>query len=159
MKTNFKRIQEGFTLIELLVVIGILAILLTITLVAINPARNFAQTNNAKRSADVNAILGAVSAYMADNKGALPPTIVAGTTDMPIGSAVGGTLAAFCSALVPKYIAALPADPATGNSYTDCTTYTTGYTVSVTTPAANDTSRITIKAPAAELSATISVTR
>ncbi|MDQ5951176.1 MAG: hypothetical protein QG639_453, partial [Patescibacteria group bacterium] len=40
------RSKHGFTLIELLVVIGILAVLLAITLVAINPARQFAQANN-----------------------------------------------------------------------------------------------------------------
>ncbi len=148
MQTN----QKGFTLIELLVVVGILAVLLTITLVAVNPARNFAQTNNAKRQADVNAILGAISAYIADNKGVLPPTVVAGTTDMPIRSAVGGTLPAFCTAIVAKYIAAFPIDPTfAGAVFTDCNTYTTGYTISATIPAANDTSRITIKAPSTEL--------
>lgn len=152
--------QKGFTLIELLVVVGILAVLLTITLVAVNPARNFANTNNAKRSADVNAILSAVSQYIADNKGALPPTIVTGTTDMPIQSAVGGTLPAFCNAIVQKYIAAFPVDPkAVGGVYTDCTTHTTGYLISVSTPAANDTPRITVKAPLAELGISISVTR
>src|SRR3989344_5237794 len=68
----FKNNQKGFTLIELLVVIGILAILLAITLIAINPAKQFAQANNTKRSSDVNAILNAVNQYMADNKGSLP---------------------------------------------------------------------------------------
>jgi len=136
MKKNFKRIQKGFTLIELLVVVGILAVLLTITLVAVNPARNFQQTNNVKRQADVNAILGAVSQYIADNKGA------------------------FCTAIVQKYIAAFPVDPkAVGVGYVDCNSYATGYTISVSTPAANDTPRITIKAPLAELTQTISVTR
>ena len=48
--------QTGFTLIELLVVIGILAVLLAIVLIAINPARQFAQ-NNTQRASDVNAIL------------------------------------------------------------------------------------------------------
>ncbi len=63
--------QRGFTLIELLVVIGILAVLLAIVLVAINPARQFAQANDTKRSSDVNAILNAMHQYAADNKGSL----------------------------------------------------------------------------------------
>ena len=67
--------RNGFTLIELLVVIGILAVLLAITLIAINPARQFSQANNTKRSSDVNAILNAVDQYAADHKGALPGNI------------------------------------------------------------------------------------
>lgn len=43
---NMKTFNKGFTLIELLVVIGILATLLAITLIAINPARQFAQQNH-----------------------------------------------------------------------------------------------------------------
>src|SRR5258708_37704595 len=66
--------QQGFTLIELLVVIGILAVLLAITLIAINPAKQFSQSNDTKRRSDVNAILNAVDQYAADNKGALPQT-------------------------------------------------------------------------------------
>ncbi|MDP3941896.1 MAG: type II secretion system protein, partial [bacterium] len=54
---------KGFTLIELLVVIGILAVLLAITLIAINPARQFSQANNTKRRSDVNALLNAVHEY------------------------------------------------------------------------------------------------
>ncbi|MBI4084784.1 MAG: type II secretion system protein [Candidatus Levybacteria bacterium] len=158
MKTPVRINQKGFTLIELLVVVGILAVLLAITLVAVNPARNFAQANNASRQAAVNAILGAISAYIADNKGLLPPGIATGDANKGIASTVGGTGSAFCSAIVNRYIAALPIDPQSG-SYTDCTTYNTVYTISVTTPGPGDSARVTIKAPLAELVQTISVTR
>ena len=63
-----------------------------------------------------------------------------------------------CAALVTKYLAALPVDPLTNNGtpVTDCTSsYDTNYTV-VKSAADN---RITVAAPAAELGATITVTR
>src|SRR3954468_500341 len=77
MKSTARTFQKGFTLIELLVVIGILAILLAITLIAINPARQFSQANNTKRSSDVNAILNAIGQYQAENHGALPANMPA----------------------------------------------------------------------------------
>ena len=147
------QLKKGFTLIELLVVVGILAILLAITLIAINPSRQFAQANNTKRSSDVNAVLNAVGQYAADNNGALPT----GITETPTAISEAGV--DICTALVPTYIAALPVDPLTNNGapITDCTTvgYSTNYQIS---RSATD-NRITVSAPAAELSATISVTR
>ena len=146
--------EKGFTLIELLVVIGILAILLAITLVAINPTKQFQQSNNTKRRSDVNAILNAINQYQADNKGSLPGGIT--STAAVIGDGTGQV--DLCATLVPEYIAALPVDPLTNNGapVTDCTaTYNTNYTV---VQGASD-NRITIAAPAAELGETISVTR
>lgn len=149
--------RKGFTLIELLVVIGILAILLAITLIAINPARQFAQSNNTKRSSDVNAILNAVGQYAADNNGTLP----AGIPDTTAGAAVIGDGAGqvdICADLVTQYLAALPVDPLTNNGapVTDCTAaYNTNYTIVRSTT----DNRITVTSPAAELGATISVTR
>ena len=146
------RNQKGFTLIELLVVIGILAVLLSVTLIAINPARQFSQANNTKRRSDVNSILNAVNQYMVDNKGVLPAGITSSVQN------ISNTGANICVALVPQYIAALPRDPLTANgvAVTDCTVaYDTNYTI--VQSAANN--RITVNAPAVELGDSISVTR
>ena len=150
-------IKRGFTLIELLVVIGILAILLAITLIAINPARQFQQANDAKRSSDVNAILNAVGQYAADNNGALPagiPDTVAGAA--LIGNDVGEV--DICAALVTQYLAALPVDPTTGTGapITDCATvsYDTGYSIVRSTT----DNRVTVSATG-QITNPISVTR
>jgi prepilin-type N-terminal cleavage/methylation domain-containing protein len=102
--------QKGFTLIELLVVIGILAVLLAITLIAINPAKQFSQANDTKRRSDVNAILNAVNQYGADNKGSLPANIP--TCAIPpcagAGYVISSTDIDICADLVTEYLAALP---------------------------------------------------
>lgn len=143
---------EGFTLIELLVVIGILTTLLAIVLVAINPARQFSQANNTQRRSDVSAILNAVHQYGADNNGSLPTGITSTATNMSNDSA-GGDID-ICTDLVDTYIAEMPVDPTAG-SYTDCTTYDTGYTIATT----GSSGRVTVAAPNAELGETIEVTR
>jgi prepilin-type N-terminal cleavage/methylation domain-containing protein len=48
-KTKEKRlILSGFTLVEILIVIGIIVVLLTITLIAINPLENFNKVSDIK---------------------------------------------------------------------------------------------------------------
>ncbi len=152
------RSQQGFTLIELLVVIGILAVLLAIVLVAINPARQFSQANNTKRSSDINAILNAVQQYAADNRGTLP----AGITATASAISAAGVGQAFCEALVTDYLAALPSDPTGGAlagepvDEADCATYgDTGY--EIWRSATNN--RISVSAPNAELGVVLQVIR
>lgn len=152
MKKTARFFSQGFTLIELLVVIGILAVLLAIVLIAINPARQFAQANNTQRRSDVNAILNAVHQYMADNAGNVPTTIT--TTEQNIAN----TGADLCAILVTDYLAAFPRDPQLGSalSEADCgAAYDTGYTIQQS--ASNN--RISVGAPSAELGASISATR
>ncbi len=163
MKLSFKKKligQSGFTLIELLVVIGILAVLLAIVLVAINPSRQFSQANNTQRQSDVNTILNAINQYASDNRGSLPSGIT--TSVKTITSTSGASNIDLCSVLVPTYIADLPIDPTAGTespANSICTdsgaTYNTAYTV-VKSASGN---RVTVAAPSAENSATITVTR
>jgi len=143
--------KKAFTLVEVLLVIVIIAILAGIVIVAINPSRQISQANNAERDSDVKSILDAVHEYAIDNRGTLPSAIT--TTATIIGDDTAEI--DICSLLVPTYIAEMPFDPtATGAAYTDCTTYYTGYTI-----AADANGRLTVAAPSAELSETISVTR
>ena len=139
--------NKGFTLIELLVVIGILAILLSIVLIAINPARQFAQANDTKRTSAVTQVLNAIGAYQATNKGQLPAAVTALTPGAATAISNVGT-PGLCDDLVPEYIPALPTDPTLNTpdvEEADCATYDTGYTITL---GANN--RITITAPSTE---------
>lgn len=145
------RNKKGFTLIELLVVIGILAVLLAITLIAINPAQQISSAEDTKRKSDVNAILNAVNQYMVATNGTIPAPIT--TSPTLIGDAPGE--ANICDFLVPTYLAALPRDPSVvgGADITSCAGYSTGYSIKKTVA-----NRIVVKAPTAA-SGTIEVTR
>ncbi|MBU4369708.1 prepilin-type N-terminal cleavage/methylation domain-containing protein [Patescibacteria group bacterium] len=149
--------RKGFTLIEILIAVGIIAILAAIVIIAINPARQFQRARDAQRWSDVNAILNSVHQRMVDNKG----SFAEGTTCDALPAAasyITSTVAAgnvdLCDCLVTTYLAALPFDPSTsGAGFTDCSNYTTGYTVMQAA-----TGRITVAAPGDELD-TITVTR
>ncbi len=143
-------LRKGFTLIELLLVIGIIAILAAIVIVAINPTKQLGDARNAQRRADVNTILNAVYQYALDNNGNIPTSI---TTTSKIICKSGVNIdcdsdGISLNVLTGSYIVALPADPqsatATGTNYTILKL---------------SNSRITVSAPGAEQSVSISVTR
>lgn len=155
---KIKSSAQGFTLLEILLVVAAIAILAGIVIIAINPAKQLGETRNAQRRADVNTILNAVYQHSVDNSGGVPASI-------PVGSACGVAAQQICktggtctgivdlsTSLVgatAKYLVAMPVDPTAG------TTNGTGYQVYKSTT----TGRITVCAPAAEQSATITVTR
>lgn len=106
---------RGFTLIEILVVIGIIAVLAAIVIIAINPARQFAQARNAQRTSDVSVLLNAIGQNVADNKGTFTcgtGTIGSGTTTVTSGTS--GANLSDLSCLVPAYFPAMVMDPTGG---------------------------------------------
>ncbi len=149
----FKNSKSGFTLLEILLVVAAIGILAGIVIFAINPAKQLADTRNAQRKVDVNTILNAIKQYQIDNNGHLPaesynPGITSNTTE------ICKTGASSCSSLIDmsdltdsgKYLVSIPIDPSITSGDN------TGYFVS------SGGNRVTVTAPEAENSATISVT-
>lgn len=143
-----KKTRSAFTLIEILLVVAAISILAGIVILAINPTKQLGLTRNAQRRADVNTIINGVYQYVVDN-GSLPASITTTPTEI---CKTGGT----CTGLIDlsvltaseEYLVSIPYDP-TGSS-----TNGAGYTIG---KSANG--RVTVAAPDAEQSATISVSR
>ncbi|MES2023884.1 MAG: prepilin-type N-terminal cleavage/methylation domain-containing protein [Patescibacteria group bacterium] len=161
MKKSRINSTQGFTLIEILIVIGIIAVLASIVIVAINPAKQFAQARNTQRQSNVETILNAIGQRIADNKGTFDGDFTVGATPYhcPVLSSgntynitttntstvvaesfsptvVLGTVGLGC--LTPTYVSTFPEDPVTASGIN------TGYTLGV-----DSINRITICAPAA----------
>jgi type II secretory pathway pseudopilin PulG len=146
---KMKKSYKGFSLIEILIVVALIIILATITIVAINPAKNFQDTRNAQRSADVSQILNAVTQYTSEEGRTVDDfTGISTCGEAPTESSIGTDGVDLSAVLVDEFIVAIPVDPSVG------TDADTGYTICRTT-----SGRVQIDAPNAEGDKVISVKR
>ena len=120
--------QRGFTLIELLLVIAVIVALAVTVFVALNPATRLANARDARRTADVDALLTATHEYIIDNAGSLPSGV--SSTDEMIGTCTSSTavstggcsIAASSTCFNPTaasssyaaYLKSIPQDPLVG---------------------------------------------
>ncbi|NOS67397.1 MAG: type II secretion system protein [Candidatus Peribacteraceae bacterium] len=149
------RSRPGFTLIELLLVIGIIAILASIVIVAINPAKSLSDAHDVQRRSDIHMIMNAVYDYTLNNNGDLPAGIPKETPKVICQSDV---TPADCDTklngvslrvLSGSYLSSVPRDPRVASTGTG-----TRYTIME-----DANGRITIAAPGAERTESIFVTR
>ncbi len=160
------RSSRGFTLLEILLVVAAIAILAGIVILAINPAKQLADTRNAARKAAVREIKTAIEQYQIDH-GHLPnrsdwvgtDTYTICQTGQDPNDCLGGIASEnkliktayadnatiFLSDLTDNgaYLTAMPVDPTSPDE-------NTGYTVTK-----NSSGRVVVSAPLAENSWTI----
>ena len=83
--------KKGFTLIELLIVIAILAVLMSVIIITINPAEMLRKSRDSRRVSDLDALRTALNLYLSENLNGFPsvaddyayisvPQATAGTT-------------------------------------------------------------------------------
>jgi type IV pilus assembly protein PilA len=139
--------KKGFTLLEILLVVGIIAILAGIVILAINPTKQLGDTRNAQRRADVLTILNAVYQYSLDNNGDMPTLVESETCDENGTDAID--LDTDLVGASSTYLTAIPHDPS-AETPDSASEY---YLVQ------RESGRVTVCAPLAEQSVSISVTR
>ena len=139
-------VRPGFTLIELLIVIGIIGFLAAAILVAVDPVKRIQDSRDARRSAEVNAVLNAYLNKQVDDRliydgetdakvitqgGSNVQVIVRSATGVVCNSATtrpgcnkamdttgaNTNCVANLSGLVPTYISELPVDPRETGSF------------------------------------------
>lgn len=145
---------KGFTLIELIIVIAIIAILMAVVLVALNPAKRFADSRQATRKTDIQTIATAINKYVTDQAligtNAAVSFAAGGTANLFIPTCASATVisASTLTALVPSEIGKIPSDPTATTSpsvrnykvcYTPTNTGDTTGPVTVTTNTAVET--------------------
>lgn len=90
--------KKGFTLIELLLVITIIAILITVILIAVDPVRRLKDSKDVVRMEESRTILEGVKTYLVDNAG-INFTSLENATTGQYYLITDGSISAACNAM------------------------------------------------------------
>lgn len=125
--------RKGFTLITVLVTMGVLTVMATAALIAINPAAQITKGKNRKSASELSILTNAINQYVLDHNDTLPVSasnLNTYPTTSP-GIEISRSGLDICSALVPEYIDSLPVNPFLYTNSTPISTcnsvYATGY--------------------------------
>lgn len=97
--TSYFSFERGFTLIELLIVMGVVGILASVLIIAINPLTQLQKSRDSQRKSDLEQVQRALEVYYNDT-GSYPAAAT-----VTFGSAWG------------TYMAKVPQDPVAGRNY------------------------------------------
>jgi len=132
-KTQLNK-RTGFTLIEIMLSIALLMILASITIIAINPSKQLADSRDAQREADTFTLVQAVYQYASDYEGDFPSIITTDETEICATNATSCEGLSDLSALTDseKYLIAVPVDPLCASVVSACGQNGTGYYIKLT---------------------------
>lgn len=119
LKINQENRQKGLTMLELIISLAIIMILVTASIIVINPVEKKEKARDNKRLSDISTLDRAINEYLLDN-GNYPDAVdtLRESNSLPVGSsalynAVGGWIAADIS----KYTSKMPVDPLNDATY------------------------------------------
>ncbi|MEX0616790.1 MAG: type II secretion system protein [Candidatus Woykebacteria bacterium] len=135
---------KGFSLIELLVVIAIIGILVTIAVIAINPARLIGEARDSKKRQEMQELKHALQLYFNDNQSAA-------TQHYPKDNA---SQAAECTNLTTKLVTAYTRQLPAGTCGTDWVYRGENYPAPINVPDLEYRAAVTLQYPTPEDTAT-----
>ncbi len=130
LTTNCKKTNTtGFTLVEILLALAIFSILTSVTIIAINPSKQLADSRDSEREAHVYSIVHALYQYSADEAGLFPPGLDATEKEICRTDAENCTGLYDLSDLTDNelYLTSMPMDPLCDEQEGVCTSAGTGY--------------------------------
>lgn len=159
--------NKGYTLVEMIIVIGIVSILATTAIIAINPTKLFGQAYDHNRSTDLTTIITALMKCAEEHRNSFTSCGIPSSGLDNNYHAIASTDINLCPLISSGYLVEMPTDPRptrvsviptgstkiTSTMCTAGTAYNTGYQINLNVVApATIARRISLRAPNTQIS-------